>query len=154
VNDYNILRRYAGDDTGAFAAAQAKNAGVMNAGVFYMGLLSGIDPRESYSMGFKGDLTEEMARTIDIASRQWAWCNERGLNLGALALQWAMKNEAVSTCIVGCRTPEEVNGACDNAAAVVSDEIWTEFAAEFDEEIGLLTEADHWWYVRGETVLS
>lgn len=154
VNDYNILRRYAGDDTGAFAAAQAKNAGVMNAGVFYMGLLSGIDPRESYSMGFKGDLTEEMARTIDIASRQWAWCNERGLNLGALALQWAMKNEAVSTCIVGCRTPEEVNGVCDNAAAVVSDEIWTEFAAEFDEEIGLLTEADHWWYVRGETVLS
>ena len=79
---------------------------------------------------------------------------QTGLNLGALALQWAMKNEAVSTCIVGCRTPEEVNGVCDNAAAVVSDEIWTEFAAEFDGEIGLLTEADHWWYVRGETVLS
>lgn len=157
VNDWNILRRYAGDDSGgggAFAAAAAKNAGVMNAGVFYMGLLSGIDPRESYSLGFKGDLTEDMAKTIGIASRQWSWCNERGLNLGALALQWAMKHDACSTCIVGCRTPEEVHGVCDNAEAVISDDVWSEFELEFDGEIEGLTEADHWWYVRGETVLS
>ena len=155
VNDYNILRRYAGGSSGALPAAQVKNAGVMNAGVFYMGLLSGIDPRESYSMGFKGDLTKEMARTIDIATRQWEWCNERGVSLGALALQWAMKHEAVSTCIIGCRTPEEVNGVCDNAAAVVGDEIWSEFASEFDDEIASLTEDDHWWcLLRRQTSLD
>ena len=34
VNDYNILRRYGGDESGALTAAAEKNAGVMNAGVF------------------------------------------------------------------------------------------------------------------------
>ena len=34
VNDYNILRRYGGDQSGALTAAAEKNAGVMNAGVF------------------------------------------------------------------------------------------------------------------------
>ena len=40
-----------------------------------------------YSMGFKGDLTTGMANTIAIAQRQWEWCNDRDLSLGALALQ-------------------------------------------------------------------
>ena len=52
-----------------------------------MGMLSGIDPEESYSKGFKDNLTSEMANTIALAKRQWTWCNERGLSLGALALQ-------------------------------------------------------------------
>ena len=43
---------------------------------------------------------------------------------------------------------------CDNAEAVISDDVWSEFELEFDGEIEGLTEADHWWYVRGETVLS
>ena len=42
-------------------------------------------------------------------------CNERGLSLGSLALQFAMKHDAVGTCIMGCRTPEEVHGVCDAA---------------------------------------
>ena len=54
-----------------------------------MGMLSGIDPEESYSKGFKDNLTSEMANTIALAKRQWTWCNERGLSLGALALQCA-----------------------------------------------------------------
>ena len=65
-----------------------------------------------------------------------------------------MKHDAVSTCIMACRTAEEVNGVCDAAAADISDEVWEEFAATFDDEVLGLTEADHWWYVRGETVLN
>ena len=39
-------------------------------------------------------------------------------------------------------------------ANCISDEVWEEFAATFDNEVLGLTEADHWWYVRGETVLN
>ena len=62
-----------------------------------MGMLSGIDPEESYSKGFKDNLTSEMANTIALAKRQWTWCNERGLSLGALALQCAPPTKATTT---------------------------------------------------------
>ena len=52
-----------------------------------MGLLSGISPKESYSNGFKGMLLQEMSSCVDLAQRQYEWCEERGVSLGSLALQ-------------------------------------------------------------------
>ena len=36
--------------------------------------------------------------------RGWAWV---GMGVG---MQWTMQHPQVSTCIVGCRTADEVNG--------------------------------------------
>jgi hypothetical protein len=51
VNDWNLLRRYGGEPRGAITAAADADAGVMNAGAFYMGMLSGISSpgRQSHS---------------------------------------------------------------------------------------------------------
>lgn len=154
VNDFNVLRRYGAGAQGCLTAAAEKNAGVMNAGVFYMGMLSGIPPMESYGMGFKSGLVPQMERTLSLAQRQWEWCEAREISLGAVALQWAMQHPAVSTCIMGCRTAEEVHGVVDMAQAPIADSLWAEFAQEFDEAVAELTEEDHWWYVRGETEIS
>jgi hypothetical protein len=40
------------------------------------------------------------------------------------------------------------------ASAVLPAGIWEEFDAAFEAEILGLKEEDHWWYVRGETVIS
>eukprot|EP00746_Dinoflagellata_sp_MGD_P071250 gnl/MRDRNA2_/MRDRNA2_29053_c0_seq1.p1 gnl/MRDRNA2_/MRDRNA2_29053_c0~~gnl/MRDRNA2_/MRDRNA2_29053_c0_seq1.p1 ORF type:complete len:386 (+),score=76.56 gnl/MRDRNA2_/MRDRNA2_29053_c0_seq1:41-1159(+) len=154
VNDWNLLRRYGGEPYGCVTAAVEANAGVMNAGVFYMGLLSGLPPSESFSYGFKGNLKPQMYKTITLAERQWQWCKARKVSLGSFALQWAMKHDGISTCIIGCRTSEEVDGVCDMAEVEVSEELWQEFESEFEKDIAALAEADHWWYVKGESVIN
>ena len=157
VNDWNLLRRYGGEPQGCITAAVESNGGVLNAGVFYMGLLSGLSPKESFSQGFKGSIVPEMAKCLDLAQRQWEWCNHRGISLGSLALQWAMQHPGVSTCIVGCRTADEVNGLCDMAQEWEPTELiqtWEAFDAAFGPEIAALEERDHWWYVKGETVIN
>jgi D-threo-aldose 1-dehydrogenase len=56
VNDFNLVRRYGSDESGAFPLAQERDMGVINAGAFYMGLLA--DPLNSWSLGFKKDLDQ------------------------------------------------------------------------------------------------
>ena len=115
-----------------------------------MGMLSGVEPAESYSLGFKTGIADGMAKTLALAHRrawsfteslavtsylccacsfsgrvagglEWEWCEVRGVSLGALALQWTMKHPQVSTCIIGCRTAAEVNGVCDMAAVDIPE---------------------------------
>ena len=54
VNDFNLVRRYGPE--GSWTDAAEAGAGILNAGVFYMGLLA--DPEESWSQGFKSQLSK------------------------------------------------------------------------------------------------
>ena len=69
VNDYNLVRRRCEHEV--YPKAIESNVSVINAGCFYMGLLGGLPPAESFSMGFKSTL--EVDDLIALATRMFYW---------------------------------------------------------------------------------
>jgi len=164
VNDFNLIRRYASlgnvsqttpnmHDPSPFAEAQWRDIGVLNAGVYYMGLLA--DPANGWSLGFKKDLLSQYPKLVDLTRRIQSWCEvelpkERGIEaipIRTLALQFSLRHEAVSTSIIGCRTPEEVDEICDAVLTGIPKAVWTAFESKFGAEIHALHwKEDHWRY--------
>lgn len=67
VNDFNLVRRYGSDPSGAFPFAHEHDIGVINAGAFYMGLLA--DPKNSWSQGFKKTLEQPGKRRASFSQQ-------------------------------------------------------------------------------------
>lgn len=164
VNDNNLVRRYAatGDVVSGsplrygpspYAEAQWRDIGVLNAGIYYMGLLA--DPENAWSTGFRKDFLIKYPKIVDLARRIQIWCEkempeERGIKpipIRTLALQYGLRHEAVSSTIVGCRSAREVDEVCDAYMECIEKAVWTEFDAKFGMEIQSLDwQADHWRY--------
>jgi len=146
VNDANLVRNHAQKEI--FPLAEHLGVGVMNAGVFCMGLLGGIDPQKSYSMGFKKDL--EVPQLIDLATRMHEWCFEKGHNIRELALFHALNASPAVACLpVGCRTPEELDEVVDSYILSTQPEIvhlYEEFQKEFSEEVENFNPEWHFYY--------
>ena len=100
VNDCNLVRRYGLDQV--YPRAVSQDVGILNAGIFYMGLLGGLHPEMSFSMGFKKHLNKH--ELVHLASDMFDFCEKRGTSLRKAALQFALSaSDAVSTVPVGCR---------------------------------------------------
>ncbi|KAL1522135.1 hypothetical protein AB1Y20_021776 [Prymnesium parvum] len=140
VNDYNLLRRYG--SSASWAEAAALGIGVLNAGVFYMGLLA--DPRNSWNVGFKAGLEHPELRTL--AKEMGEWAEARGVHLRTLAIQFGASHPCVASCPVGCRTPEEVDEVVDSMLERIPARIWRDFYNTFESRVVALGREAHWYY--------
>src|SRR5665647_336087 len=96
VNDYTLLRQNADD---IFALAEARGLGLVNGAALAMGLLSGRDPE---SVG-----TERWtppAAEVQAAKQVHTWCDERGIPVLALALQFSLQQPRFDCTLVGVQS--------------------------------------------------
>jgi D-threo-aldose 1-dehydrogenase len=116
--DYTPLRASA---AGLIDAAAARDVGVINGSPYAAGLLAGADPDVAASRRSPlapGDL--ERARVL------WRWCRERNLDLGALAMQFSVRNPHLAVTLAGPRTAAEVEGNVRHALAPLPESTWQE----------------------------
>jgi aryl-alcohol dehydrogenase-like predicted oxidoreductase len=148
VNDWNLARRYGGEEL--FEPCAAAGAGVINAGCFYMGLLAA--PQTSFEEGFKASLDVPQLRALALRMEAW-WEAEHGLPLRVPAVQFAARHAAVGTVAIGCRTAQEVNECCDAVLAPIPERAWDDFEAAFADDLRGFKREWHWYYDKETTEL-
>ena len=99
--------------------AAAAGVTVVNGSPYQAGLLAGIDldalPRR------QDDVDVERARQI------YAWCAERGVEVGAMAVQFSMRQPLIGATLVGPRTVAELEDNIRHATAEIGDDTWAAF---------------------------
>ena len=127
---YSMLVRTAEEAVLPFC--QAHGVGVIVHSPLAKGLLTGKytldhefaeDDERSRMAGFQGGRFASALRVVD---KLKAWAAAQGHSLVELAVAWALANTAVTSCIVGAKTPEQ---AIQNAAAAQ----WVLASAELQE---------------------
>lgn len=115
---YSMLVRTAGEAVLPFC--EANGIGVIVHSPLAKGLLTGKyapdhrfpeDDERSWMAGFQG---ERFANALHVADKLKIWAESQGHSLFELAIAWTLANPAVTSCIVGAKTPEQ---ATMNAAA-------------------------------------
>jgi D-threo-aldose 1-dehydrogenase len=119
--DYTLLRTSAAP---VIELAAARDVGVINGSPYAAGLLAGLDPDAAAQR--RGTLTP---RDLERARGLWRWAQERGLDLGAVAMQYSLRNEKIAVTLVGPRTAEEVEGNVRHATAALPPGLWSELDA-------------------------
>ncbi len=100
--------------------AAAAGVGVVNGSPYEAGLLAGIDLDAAATRRGEGP-------DIERARRIYAWCAERGVEVGALAVQFSMRDPRIGATLVGPRTVAEIETNIRHATAVIPDDIWETF---------------------------
>jgi len=138
VNDWNLIRRYA--ESELFPAATRMNVGVLNGGPLYMGLLSGIDPEQSFRQGVKSLL--EVPALVKLAKKVKSWSDEKNLDLRALALHFAAgpgsMSPPIAGALLGARFASEVEELIGSLLLGCEKELrrYTQAAKDFEEAFG------------------
>jgi len=114
--DYTLLRTSAAP---VIELAAARDVGVINGSPYAAGLLAGLDPDAAALR--RGTLTP---RDLERARALWRWAQQRKLDLGALAMQYSLRNERIAVTLVGPRTAEEVEGNIRHATTPIAPEVW------------------------------
>lgn len=105
-------------------AAHERGKAVVIGGVFNSGLLA--DPRP----GATYDYAKAPRALLDRARRLKATAERHGTTLRAAALAFPLAHPAVTTVLVGARSPHEVRDAAAQFAAGVPADFWKEVRAE------------------------
>jgi aryl-alcohol dehydrogenase-like predicted oxidoreductase len=126
--DFNLLDQSARD--GVIEPAARHDVGVLNGTAMMNGLLTGPDPREIASKvgGFGTPGRTERAHEI------WQWARARGVGLGALNLQFCMREQRVATSLLGVANPPELEANLRAALAPIPDEIWADLEEYLNAE--------------------
>lgn len=103
--------------------ARQHDIGVVNASPYLRGLLAGPDPAVQALHG------NQEPRDVERAAAVHAWCRERGVAPGALAVQFSTRNAGIGSTLVGSRDAAEVAASYRHATAMLPDAIWDEFEA-------------------------
>src|SRR5687768_6863770 len=119
--DYTLLRTSA---TPVIEMAASRGVGVVNGSPYAAGLIAGIDPDEAARR--RAPLS---AADLDRARRLWRWSRERDLDLGALAMQYSLRNASIAATLAGPRTADEVEANVRHATTPIPDATWTELDA-------------------------
>lgn len=101
-------------------AAHERGRAVVIGGVFNSGLLA--DPRP----GATYDYTTAPQDLVDRARRLQTIAKRHGTTLRAAALAFPLAHPAVTTVLVGARSPREVRDAAEQFASEVPDAFWRE----------------------------
>jgi aryl-alcohol dehydrogenase-like predicted oxidoreductase len=119
--DYTPLR-----DSAASVIERAANqgVGVINGSPYMAGLLAGVNP-EIASARRPSETSPELER----AQKIWQWCQERDLDLGAVAMQFSIRNQRIAVTLAGPRTVEEVERNVAHAKVSISESMWSELDA-------------------------
>ena len=103
--------------------AREHDVGVVNASPYLRGLLAGPDPAVPARSG------SQEPRDVERAAAVYAWCRERGVDVGAVAVQYSTRNTGIGSTLVGSRTVAEISASCRHATAALPEGIWDEFQA-------------------------
>lgn len=120
-NRFTILNRSA---SGLFDWAQANGVAVLNAAPYAGGVLakgSAQMPRLTYQEA--SDAALEPVRAVE------AICARHGVDPGAVALQFSMRDPRVTSTVVGVSRPERVSQTIDWAQADIPQAVWDDIAA-------------------------
>jgi len=110
--------------------AVARGVGVVNGSPYSAGLLAGLDP--DVAAARRTPLSME---DLERARALWQWCQKRGLDVGALAMQYSLRNELISVTLAGPRTAQEVEANVRHATATLPPGIWDELS-RFQKTLG------------------
>lgn len=124
VNDYTLLRQDADD---IFALADETGVGLVNGAALAMGLLSGRDPD---SIGTS--VWTPPAAEVTAAKQVHRWCDEHGVPVLALALQFSVRQERYDCTLLGAATAEEVAGCWEALTLELPDNVWRELPELLD----------------------
>ncbi len=117
-NRYTLLNRSADE---MFDYAFDKGMAILNAAPYASGVLakgSDVMPRIAYTI--EDDAQLEPVRRIEAA------CARHGVQVGAAALQFSMRDPRITSTIVGVSRPERVAETLDWAAAEIPAALWRE----------------------------
>ena len=95
------------------------------AGVFNSGLLA--DPRPGATFDYAPASAALLTRARELA----ALCDRFDVPLRAAALQFPLRHPAVTTVVVGARSPEEMEENARLFALPIPDELWSALPLEF-----------------------
>ena len=101
--------------------AAARGVGVVNGSPYNAGLLAGSDPDIAATRR-----TPLSAEDLRRARALWQWCRKRGLDVGALAMQYSLRNELIGATLAGPRTAREVEANVRHATEILPAGIWDE----------------------------
>lgn len=125
--DYTPIRNSAAS---VIELAGKHDVGVVSGSPYMAGLLAGIDP-DLASAKRTADSTADLQR----ARALWRWAQERGVDLGAVAMQYELRNEHIATVLAGPRDVAEIETNIRHATTALPVAIWDELAA-FLSELG------------------
>lgn len=121
---YTLLDQTAADDL--FPLARERGVGIVNAGIFNSGLLARARPGADAPYSYRPAPPEVLDRTLRIARV----CEEFGVELPTAAVAFARRHPAVTSVVVGLRTPAEVHDLVGRSAQPVPDELWVALEAD------------------------
>ena len=64
----------------------------------------------------------------------WEWCRDRNVDLGALNLQYCLRQRKITSTVIGFSSPERVDQNVKAYFTPIDDAIWTELHADFGLE--------------------
>jgi D-threo-aldose 1-dehydrogenase len=117
---YTLLDQAAATDL--FPVCQRRGVAVLAAGVFNSGILAGPDVGGTY------DYAPAPPAVLARARRMRDACARHGVPLPAAALQFPVRNPAVTAAVVGARSPEEITQDVSYLSTHVPDALWSELA--------------------------
>lgn len=123
-NDYNLVRQTAAD-TVIPAAAEA-DVGVMNGWSILRGLLTGVDIDTEVAQGRWNNHPD-----LESARARWKWCQETGVDLLQLALQFCLQDDRIHGNNIGSLNVEQLEANVRAASVPLSDEVWEKYEARF-----------------------
>ena len=123
-NDYNLARQTAAD-TVLPAAAEA-DVGIMNGWSILRGLLTGVDIDAEVAQGRWANHPD-----LESARERWKWCQEEGVDLLQLALQFCLLDDRIHGNNIGSLNVEQLEANVRAASVPLSDEVWEKYEARF-----------------------
>ncbi|MEY4499897.1 MAG: hypothetical protein RL319_885 [Actinomycetota bacterium] len=103
-----------------------QNVGILAAGVFNSGILGSKRASANSNYGYAAAPDELINRANHIAEI----CEAHGVDLPTAAVAYAKKNVAVSSVVLGARTPEQVRQNSERFKANVPEDLWIELQSE------------------------
>ena len=123
-NDYNLIRQTAADEL--LPAAAAADIGVLNGWSILRGLLTGIDIDEAREKGRYDNDAE-----VDAARRIWQWCQDEGVNLLGLAIQFCLVEERIHGNPIGSLNVEQLETNVRAGCTPIEERVWEKFRTHF-----------------------
>lgn len=117
---YTLLEQGAAEDL--LPACLERKVGVVNVGVFNSGLLSKDRPANDATYNYQPAPRQLLDRANVLADI----CESHGTTLPAAALNYPYQHPAVTSVVLGMRTPEQVKQNLDLASQAVPDQLWAD----------------------------
>lgn len=117
---YTLLEQGAAADL--LPACLERKVGVVNVGIFNSGLLSKDRPARDATYNYQ----PAPPQLLDRANLLADICESHGTTLPAAALRYPYQHPAVTSVVLGMRTPEQVKQNLDLASQAVPDQLWAE----------------------------